>query len=89
MTCAFNNCQFRYVGVKNTRSGLERVKSDWKNYDNSYYRFDPEEHGTTDWTRLVLECRDAKASNEMRYPTVKCDLSTMIKTNLIITNYRL
>ena len=57
ITCAFNDCKFRYVGIKNTPNGLERVKSDWKECDNNYYRFDPVEHGTADWSRLVLECQ--------------------------------
>ena len=85
ITCAFNNCKFRYVGIKNTPNGLDRVRSDWKECDNNYYRFDPGEHGTADWSRIVLECQDRESN--AGYPTVKCEKNTILKTNSIINKY--
>jgi hypothetical protein len=49
-TCAFNNCWFRYVGVMTTDSGPARHKSEWKQINDSYYRFD--EENKSDWIRL-------------------------------------
>ena len=85
MTCAFNNCKYRYLGIKNTPNGLERVRSDWKECDNNYYRFDPKEHGTAEWSRLVLGCQNRESNKG--YPTVKCEKNTIIKANLIINKY--
>ena len=89
ITCAFNNCKFRYVGIKITSNGLERVKGDWIECDDNYYRFDAKEHGTADWSRLVLECKDNDDNNKISHPTVECDRITILKANLIISNYKL
>ena len=90
ITCAFNKCKYRYVGIKRTSNGLERVKSDWKECDDNYYRFDPQEHGTADWSRLVLECQDNdNYKNRARRPTVECDQNTILKANLIFAKYNL
>ena len=89
ITCAFNNCKFRYVGIKDSSNGLERVKGDWIECDDNYYRFDPEEHGTANWSRLVLECQAKGDNKRSRHPTVKCDQNTILKANLIISNYKL
>jgi hypothetical protein len=58
-TCAFNNCEYRFFGIKKLPSGgHERVKIDWKTADDSYYRFDPVRNGVADWISLAIECRD-------------------------------
>ena len=85
ITCAFNNCKYRYLGIKNTPNGLERVRSDWKECDNNYYRFDPQEHGMADWSRLVIECQDKYSG--ARVPIFKCEKNTILKTNSIINKY--
>jgi hypothetical protein len=57
ITCAFNNCEYRYIAIKETINGLEKVKSDWKNIDNSYHRFD--ENKKADYSSLVIETRNS------------------------------
>jgi ubiquitin len=58
-TCAFNNCHYRFFGIKKLpNGGHERFKSDWKEAYDSYYRFDPVRNGVADWISLAIECRD-------------------------------
>lgn len=60
-TCAFNNCKWRYVGIreygndkfKRVPSGDER--NIWNEVDNEYYRF--EGFNNESWLNLVLETR--------------------------------
>jgi hypothetical protein len=63
-TCAFNNCDYRFFGIKKLPSGEhERVKSGWKEADNNYYRFDPVRNGVADWISLAIECRDSDSGS--------------------------
>jgi len=57
ITCALNNCEYRYIAIEETINGLEKVKSDWKNIDNSYHRFD--ENKKADYSSLVIETRNS------------------------------
>ena len=49
-TCAFLECEFRFIGVMKTNQGPKRYKSDWKaiGYDE-YYRYDEEKK--CEWNR--------------------------------------
>ena len=40
VTSGFNNCQFRYISVKETNEKTLNEKSKWKQIDDNYYRFD-------------------------------------------------
>jgi hypothetical protein len=63
-TCAFNNCDYRFFGIKRLPSGeTERIKSGWKEADNNYYRFDPVRNGVADWISLAIECRDPESGS--------------------------
>jgi ubiquitin len=63
-TCAFNNCNYRFFGIKRLPSGeTERIKSGWKEADNNYYRFDPVRNGVADWISLAIECRDPEGGS--------------------------
>jgi ubiquitin len=57
ITCAFNNCEYRYIAIKETINRLEKVKSDWKMIENSYHRFD--ENKKADYNSLVIETRSS------------------------------
>ena len=57
ITCALNNCEYRYIAIKETINGLEKVKSDWKKIENSYHRFD--ENKKADYSSLVIETRNS------------------------------
>ena len=59
-TCAFNNCEYRYFAMKKGQKGLERTKSDWKQIENVYYRFD--ENKSADYAYLVIETRFGSSS---------------------------
>lgn len=60
LTCAFNNCVWRWKGLMQSASDIEpkEVSMDWKYADNAYHRFDENINGTVVWLQLVL---DAKA----------------------------
>jgi hypothetical protein len=53
ITCAFNNCKWKYDGVMivNGRD-TKRVSSDWKVVGDQYYRF--KESNTANWAELIL-----------------------------------
>ena len=54
-TCAFNNCWWRFEGLKGSKSGPpESCSSDWKHADDAYHRFDEKEGNITSWRQLVL-----------------------------------
>ena len=61
-TCAFNNCAWRYLGIKQTPQGPERCKSEWGSVGNNYLRFD--ENSKTDWISLALETKIEKPTPE-------------------------
>ena len=67
VTCAFNNCMWRYLGIKQTSKGPERCKSEWANAGDSYHRFD--ESSQAKWASLVLETKVdlAKYGNDSQY----------------------
>lgn len=56
-TCAFNNCEWRFFGLKDNN----RFNSEWKSVGNSYHRFEPSIHGTSSWQDLVIETRDVNS----------------------------
>ena len=55
-TCAFNNCQWKYDGVKTENGDTKKLKSDWKHVGDEYYRFVESE--TSNWTELVLSVKE-------------------------------
>ena len=56
-TCAFNNCWWRWYGIKQKAKteAPEKCSSDWKYSGNAYHCFDKQESGSVTWRRLVLE----------------------------------
>lgn len=58
-TCAFNNCWWRYQGLKEAEPGSgkgpTKVSSSWIYADDAYHRFEEEENGIVRWKRLVVE----------------------------------
>ena len=67
VTYAFNNCMWRYVGIKQTKKGPERYKSEWTSAGDSYRCFD--ELSSAEWQILVLETKvdETKYGNDERY----------------------
>lgn len=62
-TCAFNNTRWRYIGVKMTADGPERVRGEWTKADDAYYQFDQKTNGIAEWSQLVLEtCKPSAQS---------------------------
>lgn len=57
ITCAFNNCRWRYHGLKQTQPGVraEKLSTDWKIADNAYHLFDQNISGTVVWRELIIE----------------------------------
>ncbi|CAF1176120.1 unnamed protein product [Rotaria sp. Silwood1] len=63
VTCSFNNCWWRYEGIKRSQSQApESCSCDWKHADDAYYRFD-ENHGEeVSWLKLVFEVVEQMSS---------------------------
>jgi hypothetical protein len=76
LTCAFNNCEWRFFGIKKEKNGeFKRVKCDWKISADSYHRFDPQMNGVCEWSQLAIECR--KLENPT-FITSECHDNTML-----------
>ncbi|CAF1180873.1 unnamed protein product [Didymodactylos carnosus] len=58
-TCAFNNCTWKWWGIKQSQSGMppEKVSADWRIADNAYHRFDQDVAGTVTWRQLFIEAK--------------------------------
>lgn len=55
-TCAFNNCWWRYEGLKdNKNKPPESCSNAWTWADDAYRRFDEETGENISWRRLILE----------------------------------
>jgi hypothetical protein len=83
-TCAFNKCEYRFFGIKKLPNGRhERIKSDWKEAGDSYYRFDPVRNGVADWISLAIECRD----RDFGFATKPCTVDQIKSSKLVIANF--
>ncbi|CAF3043807.1 unnamed protein product [Rotaria sp. Silwood2] len=58
-TCAFNNCKWRWWGIKQPQHGLppKRISTDWKVADNAYHRLNEDENGSSRWRKLVFKAQ--------------------------------
>lgn len=56
VTCAFNNCKWRWEGLRQStpRTKPEEVSSDWKYADNAYHRFNEKINEEVLWRQLIL-----------------------------------
>lgn len=61
-TCAFNNCEWRYTGIKVGALGVpEPVKSlEWALAGDEYQRFKSNGEDKVDWSRLLISTREPK-----------------------------
>lgn len=55
VTCALNNCSWRYLGTKETLTGYENIKGEWQKIGDKYYRFN--EGDQTTWSSLIIETK--------------------------------
>ncbi|CAF0781781.1 unnamed protein product [Brachionus calyciflorus] len=55
ITCGFNNCRWRFYGIKESENGPKRVSCEWKNVGDEYHRFDDDEESMCQWNSLVVE----------------------------------
>ncbi|CAF1198729.1 unnamed protein product [Rotaria sp. Silwood1] len=62
ITCAFNNCWWKYEGIKqpNESEEPEPIESTWKYADNAYHYFDEYTSGTVQWRHLRLTAVETK-----------------------------
>ena len=63
-TCSFNNCWWKYEGIKQDEIGkpAKKCSSNWQYADNAYHYFDQEISGTVVWKRLIVEAVQNKPS---------------------------
>jgi ubiquitin C len=58
-TCAFNNCWWRYQGIKQDETGQGKppmkCSSEWQQADNAYHYFDEYTSGIVIWKQLIVE----------------------------------
>lgn len=55
ITCAFNNCYYRYIARIEKRNRVQKIKSDWIQVDNYYSRFN--EDNQVSYASLVIETK--------------------------------
>ena len=55
VTCGFNNCEYRYISIKETNEATVNEKSNWKRIGDNYYRF--EENQSANYIKLLIEVR--------------------------------
>ncbi|UJR29399.1 hypothetical protein I4U23_010611 [Adineta vaga] len=56
--CAFNNCLWKFDGMKNFENGQrKRYSSDWKQADDAYYRFNDDDCPGIGWITLTFETK--------------------------------
>lgn len=57
VTCGFNNCWWRYQGIKQDEIGKppRKCSSDWQQADNAYHYFDEYTSGIVSWRQLIVE----------------------------------
>ncbi|CAF0820216.1 unnamed protein product [Adineta steineri] len=56
ITCAFNNCWWRYDGVQNCKNGpSKKCSGDWRRADDAYHRFNEYQGEMITWKKLTLE----------------------------------
>ncbi len=60
VTCAFNNCEYRYKSIVDTKNGLDKKGETWKEVNDYYYRFD--ESNSLKYSSLVIETKIGKNS---------------------------
>ena len=65
ITCGFNNCEWRFMGIKETSKGLERVMCDFKHVQNEYHRFNDDEKSLVSWSSLVIETKNSLKKNHL------------------------
>lgn len=63
-TCSFNNCWWKWSGIKQEAKGEAPTpcSSDWKHADDAYHYFDQRESGAVVWRQLILEAVKNKPS---------------------------
>lgn len=56
-TCGFNNCWWRYQGIKQDEIGKspKKCSSDWQHADDAYHYFDQQISGMVMWKQLIVE----------------------------------
>ncbi|CAF3437182.1 unnamed protein product, partial [Rotaria sp. Silwood2] len=59
ITCAFNNCCWRWEGQIQSADGVEPtvLSGNWKPADNAYHRFEENVNGLVTWLQLILEAK--------------------------------
>ena len=66
ITCAFNNCWWRFEGIKRdkTRQGAapRECSSNWERADNAYHCFEESDGQLVVWKKLILEAVENKPS---------------------------
>ncbi len=68
-TCAFNNCDYRYIAIKESYTGLEKINCEWKTVGDNYYLFD--DNKKTEYVSLVIETRCTNKYSHFRSITEK------------------
>lgn len=55
---AFNNCHWRFVGVRRCLDAPKRLKSEWEKVGNEYWVMKRQPGGVDDWKIMVFEVTD-------------------------------
>ncbi|CAF2942600.1 unnamed protein product [Rotaria sp. Silwood2] len=62
LTCAFNNCWWKWTGIKQESKGKAptQCSGDWRYADNAYHYFVEQISGIVTWKQLILEVIEKK-----------------------------
>lgn len=68
-TCAFNNCQWRFSGVKSSGEVIS-VTPEWNTVGDAYHRFDDQKDGDAScgWRSLIIETRNSQKKTKNYSP---------------------
>ena len=84
LTCAFNNCEYRYLAVKETDNGLQKIKSEWVEVGNNYTRFDEDDQST--YSSLVIETKYSRWGKSSYSTTYDIDCKFCLSKKRDISN---
>jgi uncharacterized ubiquitin-like protein YukD len=78
LTCGFNNCNYRYISIRESNNGIVRIKSAWKKIKDIYYRFD--ENESVEYQHLLIEVKSLYPSPSQTNITDIIDCSICLET---------
>lgn len=71
-TCAFNNCEWRFTGIKTVDTPVMVNSLGWTAAGDQYERFSSDAACTVDWDRLLITTRPAPKQQQQQEVIAEC-----------------